>query len=119
MKDSKTDALLTTAFARLDALALGGAVGVVVGVGLWVTTAWLLIKGGESVGPNLVLLSQYFPGYRVTWTGAWIGLGYGFVTGFIAGWVVAQTRNLAMRLFLWSARLRATAAAARNFFDQV
>ena len=119
MKDSKTDALLTRAFARLDALALGGAVGIVAGVSLWVATAWLLIKGGENVGRNLVLLSQYFPGYRITWTGAWIGLGYGFVAGFIAGWVGAQGRNLAMKLFLWSARLRAAAAAARNFFDQV
>lgn len=119
MNDSTADTLLRRTFARLDAIALGLATGVVGGVGLWIATAWLLVKGGEQVGRNLGLLSQFFPHYRVTWTGAWIGLGYGFVTGYITGWLLAQARNMAVRLFLGLARLRATAAAARNFFDHV
>ncbi len=119
MTESKTDALLQQAFARLDATALGVAVGVLTGAGLCVTTVVLLLKGGEHVGRNLALLGQYFPGYRVTWPGAGIGLGYGFVAGFLAGWLLANVRNLAVAFYLHLVRLKAAAAAARNFFDNV
>ena len=119
MKTANTDQLVRQAFARLDATALGIAVGTLCGVGLFGATIVLLLKGGEHVGQNLRLLAQFFPGYRVTWRGAFVGLAYGCVAGFIAGWVLAQARNLAVRLFLWIARARAAAAAARSFFDNV
>ncbi len=105
--------------ARLDAVALGVAVGVVTGTGLWLATAVLLWKGGEHVGRNLALLGQYFPGYRVTWPGAWIGYGYGFVTGFLAGWLLATVRNLVVGLYLQIARAKAAASEARRFLDNV
>lgn len=119
MKDSQTDALVLQTFARLDATALGVALGTLCGVGLFAATAVLLLKGGEHVGRNLALLSQFFPGYRVTWRGAAIGLGYGFLAGFIAGWMLAKARNAAVGLYLQIARAKAAAAAARNFFDNV
>jgi hypothetical protein len=121
MKDSRTttDVLLLRTFARLDATALGIAVGAIGGVGLFAATSILLLKGGAHVGQNLSLLSQFFPGYRVTWRGAVIGLGYGLVAGFVAGWVLAKARNAAVGLYLQIARAKAAAAAARNFFDNV
>jgi len=63
------------------------------GLAIFVATNWLVLKGGKIVGPHLVLLSQYFIGYRVTFVGSLIGLGYGFALGFLAGYFMAQTYN--------------------------
>ena len=80
--------LIETAVARLRAgvLAIGGA-------GLFVATAWLLIKGGENVGATLGLLGNYLPGYAVTWPGAAVGLLYGAAIGAAMGWTLARVYN--------------------------
>jgi uncharacterized membrane protein YdjX (TVP38/TMEM64 family) len=49
------------------------------------------------VGPRLGLLSVYFPGYSVTWTGAFIGAAYMFFLGYGAGRVVATIYNRIVR----------------------
>lgn len=67
--------------------------GMVGGVGLLLATVWLLIKGGDPVGPTLGLLGNYFPGYAVTWPGALIGFVYGALMGAIAGWSTAWIYN--------------------------
>jgi hypothetical protein len=59
------------------------------GIGLFAMTAWLVIKDGTPVGPHLGLLSQYVPGYSVTWGGSLAGLFYGAVVGGIGGWLIA------------------------------
>jgi len=114
-----TAQLLERALARLDALALGVAVGTVCGAGLCAATVILLLKGGSQVGANLSLLRQYFPGYRVTWRGALLGLGYGFLAGFVAGWAVAVVRNAGIAIYLLGVKLRATLASWRGFFDSM
>jgi len=63
------------------------------GVGLFVMTAWLLIKGGPQVGTHLQLLGQYFPGYSVTWEGSVMGFLYGALTGGIVGWTIGMIYN--------------------------
>ena len=63
------------------------------GTGLFVMTAWLLIKGGPQVGEHLQLLGQYFIGYSVTWGGSLVGFFYGALTGGIAGWAVGTVYN--------------------------
>jgi len=88
------------AFALYDPVALGGAVGVVGGVLLFMATAILLIKGGRVVGPTLSLLGYYFPGYRVTWGGAFLGLFEGLVLGFAFGYILAWLINVVVRLHL-------------------
>ena len=60
---------------------------------LALATAWLLVQGGEEVGPHLGLLGNYFPGYTVTWPGVAVGFGYGLATGGILGWVIASLYN--------------------------
>ena len=114
-----TDQLLLQAFARIDAVALGVAVGTLCGFGLCTATMILLVKGGPHVGRNLSLLSQYFPGYMVTWPGALIGLGYGLGAGFVAGWLLAVVRNAVIALYVQVVKMKSAAAAARNFFDNV
>ena len=81
------------AFARYDPVALGAAVGAVTGLGLFLVTAILLLRGGILVGNNLSLLANYFLGYDVTWTGALIGLGEAAFGGFVFGWLLARTIN--------------------------
>ncbi len=78
---------------RLDATAQAISTGVLAGVGIFVATNWLVLKGGPVVGPNLALLAQFCPGYSVTFIGSLIGLGYGLVYGGAAGFAVSWIYN--------------------------
>lgn len=85
--------LVLTRLVRLNAKVQGLVVGLIVGFGIFIATNWLVLKGGDVVGPHLSLLGQYFIGYRVTFIGSLIGFGYGFVTGFLMGYFVAWMYN--------------------------
>ena len=78
---------------RLNAPINGMTTGILAALGLFVATNWLVIKGGVVVGPNLGLLSQFFPGYTVTRSGSFIGAAYGFGLGFCVGFVVSLLYN--------------------------
>lgn len=86
-------ALIEVAVARMRAGILAIVFAMLVGTGLFVATAWLLIKGGENVGATLGLLGNYLPGYRVTWPGAFLGLAYGAAIGGGTGWLLARVYN--------------------------
>ena len=79
---------------RLQAEVLAFAGAVLGGAGLFLMTAWLVVKGGPEVGPHLGLLGQYFPGYSVTWPGAFIGLVYGAMVGGLTGAMIGWLYNL-------------------------
>lgn len=66
---------------RANAVATGIVAGLLAGTGLFLATNWLVLKGGHPLGPHLVLLSQFFIGYRVSFLGSLIGFAYGFVLG--------------------------------------
>jgi protoporphyrinogen oxidase len=85
--------LLREAFARYDAVALGGAVGVVTAIGLLLATAALLLRGGEVVGPNLSLLDNYLFGFDASWRGAAIGTAEAGAAGFALGFVLGRSIN--------------------------
>jgi hypothetical protein len=94
MDDPRTiDNLLVARMVRLNATVHGIVLGLVVGLGLFVATLWLVIKGGPVVGPHLALLGQFFIGYRVTLVGSFVGLAYGFVTGFLVAFIVTTLYN--------------------------
>ncbi len=114
---SPSDDLLIQALAKLDKTALGVAVATLFGLTVFIATIILVIKGGDSVGPNLGLLSQYFIGYSVTWQGSVVGLVYGFISGFIIGWLMAFLRNLFVSIYLHAARLRAGMSSVNEFID--
>ncbi len=86
-------ALIDRAVARLRASAMAVVFGLTSGTGLFVATAWLVIRGGSRVGPTLGLLRNYFPGYSVTWPGAFVGFFYAAVLGAVVGWSVAFIYN--------------------------
>ena len=71
---------------------------VVGGLGLFLMTVWLVIKGGPRVGPHLSLIGQYLIGYSVTWKGSIVGLFYGALIGGIVGWMIAKIYNSVARL---------------------
>ena len=89
----QTEQLLERAVLRLNASILGLVLGIIVGLGIFVATNFLILKGGEVVGPHLALLSNFFPGYRVTFLGSIIGFGYGLLTGYLAGFIIATIYN--------------------------
>jgi uncharacterized membrane protein len=86
--------IVLTRLARLNATVQGLVFGTLLGGMIFVATNWLILKGGERVGPHLALLGQFFIGYRVTFVGSLIGLAYGFITGFLAGYLGAMLYNL-------------------------
>jgi len=85
--------LIQDAFARYDAIALGAAVGLVSGLGLFFATAILLLAGGFDVGVTLSLIGNFLPGYQVSWLGAARGFLEGGVAGFGFGFVLAKLIN--------------------------
>ena len=78
----KLESLVSVRLMRLNATVQGVVVGLIAGLGIFIATNWLIIKGGPVVGPHLALLGQFFIGYRVTFVGSLIGFAYGFVLGF-------------------------------------
>lgn len=106
--------VLRQAFGHLDAIALGGALGIVCGLVLFTATNILVLKGGESVGFHLGLLSQYLPGYRVTALGSVLGALYAFALGSVLGWGTAFLRNSLLDAYLWLIKLWAN--LSRTYF---
>lgn len=85
--------VVLTRLLRLNAVVQGIVTGIVAGLGIFIATNWLVLKGGPVVGPHLSLLNQFFLGYRVTFVGSLIGFAYGFVCGFGGGYLVASLYN--------------------------
>jgi len=77
--------LVSEAVARLRSSILAVVGGLMAGTTLALATAWLVVIGGEQVGPHLGLLRFFFPGYSVTWPGVFVGFGYGVVVGAVVG----------------------------------
>jgi hypothetical protein len=93
VKRSSEDERLARAVLRLNGSVMGLSFGAAAGLALFIATNWLVLKGGEPVGPHLALLGQFFLGYSVTFAGSFIGFAYGFASGFLAGWLIARVYN--------------------------
>lgn len=85
--------LVLTRLLRLDATVQGVVAGISGALLIFVATNWLVLKGGEVIGPHLALLGQFFLGYRVSFVGSLIGAAYGFGCGFVLGYGVARLYN--------------------------
>ena len=78
---------------RINSKVFGLALGLVCGLLIFLLTNWLVIKGGDKVGPHLALLGQYFIGYSVSFFGSLIGLAYGFALGTLFGTIIGLVYN--------------------------
>ena len=90
--------ILSAVFAKMDAIALMIASGVLGAIVLLGATSILLLQPipeSYPVGPHLSALAEYLPGYSVSWAGAFVGAAYGFLVGAIAGFASAVYWNLA------------------------
>jgi protoporphyrinogen oxidase len=115
----RLQAALARSFLKLDGVALGLSLGIATGVLLFLATLILVFKGGEVVGPNLQLLSHYFPRYSVTMSGSLLGLVYGFTGGFVGGSGFAWLRNTAVRLSMKLRQRRAERQLLRRLPEQI
>lgn len=77
----------------LNAKLLGVVVGLLFGSILFLATIFLVIKGGPGVGTHMMLLANFFPGYRVTFFGGIIGFFYAFLVGFLSGVLLGFVYN--------------------------
>jgi hypothetical protein len=77
----------------LNSKVIGLVLGLVCGLFIFIVTNWLVIKGGDTVGPHLELLNQFFIGYRVTFFGSFIGFAYGFALGTLSGAMIGWIYN--------------------------
>lgn len=87
------DELLRQAVLRLNGHVLGFVLGIIGALGIFAATNWLVIKGGDQVGPHLGLLDQFFIGYSVTFAGSFVGAAYFFITGYAAGLIIGWIYN--------------------------
>lgn len=85
--------LIEQAVLRMSSRATGLGVGLLCGLGLFLATLILALRGGPWTGDHLGLLSQFFPGYSVTVGGAVLGFFYGFVVGGLGGYLLSAVYN--------------------------
>ena len=98
VQKSDRETEISQAIARIKTNALAVVCAIMGGLGLFVMTAWLLIKDGPNVGEHLQLLSNYFIGYSVTWWGSVVGLFYGALCGGVMGWTVGMIYNKILKM---------------------
>lgn len=116
---AQADKVIEAAFARLDPLALGVAIGTVSGLGTFIATAVLLVKGGTVIGPNLSLLKHYLFGFEMTWAGAFIGCLEAGLWGFALGFLSAGLRNWGLKVYALFVRWRGETDARRDLLDKL
>lgn len=112
------DEVVALAFAPIDKLAFGVALGCAAGLLLFLVTAARLLWGPPE-STELGLLAQLFYGYTESWTGAFVALGWGFAVGGVAGWFGAFLHNFIVAVWLLIVRTRANFAATRDFLDHI
>jgi hypothetical protein len=76
---------------KLRVRALGLAVGIVGGLGIFVATILDVVR---DKGGTLVAIQSFFLGYEISYGGAFIGLIWGFIYGFICGALIAWLYNM-------------------------
>ncbi len=90
---SRQDREIERTLMRLNARAWGIAMGLLLGIALFVATNWLVLEGGDNAGQHLRLLRVFFPGYTVSFVGSLIGFTYAFVLGYGLGRLIGMTYN--------------------------
>lgn len=106
-------------FSRIHSLAFGIATGTTGAVVLLLATIWLLLKGGDVVGPNLGLLSNYFFAYSMSLKGAIAGGLQAFAWGFLFGWLGAFIRNLSIAYLKFRTIKRMEMMKLSEFLDHL
>lgn len=108
---------LELAFAPLHKRAFGMAVGLTFGLGLFVVTAFALIRGDP---PDILDRVRFLiPLHDVSWSGAVLGSLSASFAFFCAGWFLAFVRNVVLALSIWLIRTRVELGQTRDFLDHI
>ena len=92
-ENNELEKIVLTRLVRLNATVQGIGTGLVIGLVIFIATNWLVVRGGNVVGPHLSLLGEFFIGYTVSFIGSLIGFAYGFLSGFGVGYSIALFYN--------------------------
>ena len=117
VRDDMPD-VLQRLFAPLHKMALGLAVGLTAGAGVFLLTAFHIVAAPPDA-LNIGLLSHYFYGYDITWPGAFVGFWWAMVSGFAAAWFMAFLRNLALAIWVFMMRAKAELTQTSDFLDHI
>jgi len=77
---------------KLDTKAAALTGGLVLGVGLFLLTWWIIWFDGAT--GEATLIGKVYRGYSISPLGSFIGLAWGFVDGLIGGAILAWLYNL-------------------------
>lgn len=102
---------------RTHLRALGVAVGITAGLGLFLLTAVHVMLPLDAA--LLGLLSQYFYGYDTTWTGAVAGLIWGAAVGFVGGIFLGFVHNVVMWTWALVVQARHESEQASDLLDNI
>ena len=95
--DASQPAVFEAPVFLISGVALGGALGLLGALQLFLTTNWLVLRGTAHLSTNAALLSNYLPGYTVSFTGSLIGGIQLFAVIFVAALIFSATYNLIAR----------------------
>jgi hypothetical protein len=95
--EDETEQILERAVLKLNGNILGLVFGFLGAAAIFIATNFLILKGGDVVGPHLGLLRAFFPFYSVTFLGSIVGAVYGFICGYAAGFIIALVYNFVVR----------------------
>ena len=90
--------VLKPSILRLHGVSLGLALGAIAAIGLFCSTAWLVLRGTAHESVHAVLLANYIPGYSVSITGGLVGAGEVFVLVFVGSVLLAGVYNKLVEL---------------------
>jgi hypothetical protein len=107
---------LKYAFSPVHKRALGVAFGLTCSFVTALATIVQLLVAPDDDMP-LELLSQFFYGYEVSWTGVLVGAFWAFIAGFVAGWFLAFMKNFFTAL--WMFGLRVKSSFTQPFLDHI
>jgi len=85
--------VLKPSIMRLHGFSLGIAIGAVASLGLFCSTAWLVIRGTASESVHAALLANYVPGYSVSIVGGLVGAIELFALVFVGCMILAAVYN--------------------------
>lgn len=90
--------VLKPSIMRLHGTSLGLAIGAMAALGLFFSTAWLVIRGTADQSVHAALLANYIPGYTVSILGGLIGAVQLFVLVFLGCLLLAAVYNKIVEL---------------------
>jgi len=85
--------VLKPSILRLHGFSLGLALGAIAAVGLFSSTAWLVVRGTADESVHAALFSNYIPGYSVSFLGGIWGAIELFALVFVGSFLLAAVYN--------------------------